>query len=64
MSNNTENNGGLYFIVGALVIAVGVMGYMYFGGDHDGRSGASVAIEKTSDAVSNPVDLKVDVDRR
>lgn len=33
---NKERNGGLYFIVGALVLAVAIMGYFYMGSDDDG----------------------------
>jgi hypothetical protein len=35
-----DNNGGLYFIVGALVVIVGI-GVFLFNGGHFGRSGGS-----------------------
>ena len=35
---NNRGNGGLYFIVGALVLAVAVMGYFYMDGN-DGTMG-------------------------
>lgn len=32
MAENSGDNKGLYFIVGALVVAVAVIGYLMFGG--------------------------------
>jgi len=30
MNPQAQNNNGLYFIVGALVVAVGILSYLYF----------------------------------
>ena len=44
MANGTENsNGGLYFIVGALLVAVLVIGFFAFGG-HFGGGGHKVDV--------------------
>jgi hypothetical protein len=59
MTNNTsgESNGGLYFIVGGLVVAVAIGAFAYFGGylgghgDHGGNfadHGDKTTIERTT----------------
>lgn len=40
MAENSGGGGGLYFIVGALVVVVGVIGFVAFGG-HVPRSGGN-----------------------
>lgn len=66
--NNSD--GGLYFIVGALVIAVGLIGFLYMNGSlgHRGGDGPDIAIHKTEivpDKPSAPVnfDLNIDTDK-
>ncbi len=49
-------NGLLYFIAGALLVAV-VMGILFYnGGLHIGRSPTERAIDRTADAVGDAVD--------
>ena len=43
-SGSGGNNGGLYFIVGALVVVVGVLGFLFFGGDVGGPKDAKLDI--------------------
>jgi hypothetical protein len=46
MADNAENgNGGLYFIVGALLVAVVVIGFFAFGGSLSGNHKVDVTIE-------------------
>ncbi len=46
MAENTQNsNGGLYFIVGALVVAVLVIGFFALGGSLTGNHKVDVTIE-------------------
>jgi hypothetical protein len=46
MAEGTGNsNGGLYFIVGALVVAVLVIGFFAFGGSFGGSHKLDVTIE-------------------
>ena len=55
MSNNsTENNGGLYFIVGAIVAVVLVGGFLLFGNPN--RTGPDVAGPATDRNVNVTVD--------
>lgn len=44
-----DNNGGLYFIVGALVVVVGIGMFLYSGGHFGGggSSGPTTKIEKS-----------------
>ncbi len=50
-TSNGGGNNGLYFIVGGLVVIVGLGAFLYFGnGNHSGASatgGASTTIERT-----------------
>ncbi len=46
------SNGFIFFIVGALVVAVAVLGYMYFQGDL-GQSREEAAIERSADAIGD-----------
>lgn len=45
-------NGFLYFIVGALLVAVAVLGVLYFNGNV-GASREDVAIERSADAIGD-----------
>lgn len=66
MADNSDN-GGLYFIVGALVVAVAVMGYFYMDGSlgtRSGSSGPSISIHKTEVVPDKaPVNFNLDIDR-
>jgi hypothetical protein len=68
MANNSDN-GGLYFIVGALVVAVAFIGYLYANGSLGARDGSAptIAIHKTevNPPAEAPVkfDLNIDNDR-
>lgn len=45
MSEESKSgNGGLYFIVGALVVVVGVLGYLVLGG-HIGGGGKKIDVK-------------------
>lgn len=46
------SNGFLYFAVGALIVAVGVLGYMYYDGQFDNRS----SVERSADAIGDAAD--------
>ena len=58
-----DSNGGLYFIVGALVVVVGI-GMFLFSGGHFGRGGGAsrTTIEKSFD-VSPGGDVKTTITR-
>ena len=43
-TEKTGSNGGLYFIVGALVVVVGVLGFLVLGG-HIGGGGKDLNIK-------------------
>lgn len=53
-SNGSRGNGFLYFAVGALVIVVGVLGWMYFNGSTQARPDS--AVERMADSVSDAAD--------
>ena len=44
--------GGLYFIVGGLVVVVGVLAFVFFGGHLGGRSPAKLDVTITSPKTS------------
>jgi hypothetical protein len=49
-SSNASSNNGLYFLVGGLVVVVGVIAFMYFGGltgGHTSKLEISVEAPKT-----------------
>lgn len=60
----TESNNGLYFLVGVLLVAVVVLGFLYFNGTIGGGSASSNpvanAVESTADAVP---DVNVNVNK-
>ena len=39
MADDSSNNGGLYFIVGGLVVVVGVLVFVFMGGHFPGQPG-------------------------
>ncbi|MBP9234151.1 MAG: hypothetical protein KBF30_05715 [Hyphomonadaceae bacterium] len=48
-------NGFLYFAVGALIVAVGVLAWMFYSGQTN-RSSADTALERVADSVSDAAD--------
>ena len=63
MADNSDN-GGLYFIVGALVVAVGLMGYFYYNGSLGSSAGPSTIVEKTVvNPVEKPADFHIDINK-
>lgn len=49
-----SGNGFLYFAVGALLVAVGVLGWLYYNGSTQARSDS--AVERMAESVSSAVD--------
>jgi hypothetical protein len=47
-------NGFLYFAIGALIVAVGVLAWMFYGGETNRQP--DTAIERAADAVSDAAD--------
>lgn len=59
----TESNNGLYFLVGVLLVAVVVLGFLYFNGTIGGSASSNPvanAVESTAEAVP---DVNVNVNR-
>ncbi|HEX5008692.1 MAG TPA: hypothetical protein VFV70_16380 [Hyphomonadaceae bacterium] len=51
------NNGFLYFIVGALIVGVIVLGFLFYNGNLGGqRSSTDAAIERSADAIGDAAD--------
>jgi hypothetical protein len=48
-----SSNGFLYFAVGALIVAVGVLAYFYFNGQPASQSPTESAIERSADAIGD-----------
>jgi len=62
MSTQNDNN-GLYFIVGALVVIVALMGFLYLGNSDDGdvlNIEPAAGIEETVDETSSSFELNID----
>jgi len=61
-SSTTEKGGGngfLYFAVGALIVAVGVLAWMFYGGGwgtSPSERSADATLERTADAVGDAAD--------
>ncbi len=51
-----SNHGFLYFIVGALIVGLVVLGFLFFNGNLDGRSATDASIERSADAVGDAAD--------
>lgn len=49
------NNGFLYFAVGALIVGVGVLGWMFYSGQTQ-RSSSETAVERMADSVGDAAD--------
>lgn len=63
MADNSDNNGGLYFIVGALVVAVAAMGYFYLVDPPAKDGGTTIAIERNVTPAEQPADFSLDIKR-
>jgi hypothetical protein len=51
-----SNHGFLYFIVGALIVGVIVLGFLFYNGTLGGRSSSDAAIERSADAIGDAAD--------
>ena len=49
-------NGFLYFAIGALIVAVGVLGWMFYDGSWRQDRPADTAIERTADKIGDAAD--------
>jgi hypothetical protein len=64
MADNSDNNGGLYFVVGALFVAVAAIGYFYLAdAPSGGDGGTNIAIERNAAPVEKPADFSLDIKR-
>jgi hypothetical protein len=54
-TESESNHGGLYFIVGILVVGLAILAYFMFAGDRGGTP-VNTAIERSADAVDNAAD--------
>jgi hypothetical protein len=50
-----KGHGFLYFAVGALIVAVGVLAWMFYSGETN-RSSADSAVERAADAIGDAAD--------
>jgi hypothetical protein len=57
------SNGFLYFAVGALIVAVGVLGYMYYTGQTHSETAVERSADKIGDAARDISDAAKDVTR-
>ena len=55
-SENQNNNGFLYFIVGALLVAVAVLGFMYLENPEDSNNPVTTIVETTEEAADDVAD--------
>ena len=53
---SSGNNAFLYFAVGALIVAVGVLGWMFYDGQWRTEDPTSTAIERSADAIGDAAD--------
>jgi hypothetical protein len=53
---SSGNNAFLYFAVGALIVAVGVLGWMFYDGQWRQDDPAASAIERSADAIGDAAD--------
>ena len=56
MATEERSGGGnafLYFAVGALIVAVGVLGWMFYDGQWRTEDSTSTAIERSADAIGD-----------
>ena len=54
-TSSSSGNGFLYFAIGALIVAVGVLGWMFYNGSLGGssESRANTSLERSADAVGD-----------
>ena len=62
-NNSGNGNGALYFIVGALVVAVAVGGFFMFGGNVGGSSTASAPAPATAPAAAPTETKKIIIEK-
>ena len=51
-----SNHGFLYFIVGALIVGVIILGFLFYNGNLGGRSSSDAAVERSADAIGDAAD--------
>ncbi len=51
-----SNHGFLYFIVGALIVGVYVLGFLFYNGNLGGQSSTDASIERSADAIGDAAD--------
>jgi hypothetical protein len=54
INNNSSGGSGIYFVVGALVVAVLVIGFFVFGGDLGGSKDVNIRIDPPKAEVPAP----------
>ena len=54
-TRTSGGNGFLYFAIGALIVAVGVLAWMFYNGQTN-RSSADTALERVADSVGDAAD--------
>ena len=54
-SRTSGGNGFLYFAIGALIVGVGVLAWMFYGGQTT-RSASDSSIERAADAIGDAAD--------
>ena len=54
-NRTSGGNGFLYFAIGALIVAVGVLAWMFYNGQTN-RSSADTALERVADSVGDAAD--------
>ena len=55
MAENSNNNNGLYFVVGGLVVAVGLGVFAYSSGYIGGKSSSRTSVEQTTTTAPSPL---------
>ncbi len=55
-SSSGGGNGFLYFAIGALIVAVAVLGWMFYGGGLGNQTPTESAIERSADAIGDAAD--------
>lgn len=54
-TRSSGGNGFLYFAIGALIVAVGVLAWMFYNGETN-RANEGTALERVADSVSDAAD--------
>lgn len=63
-TETSESHGFLDFIVGALIVGVVVLGFLFYNGNLGGRSSSDSAIERSADAIGDAADEIGDAAKR